>query len=249
MQKFYFLPILFLLVVWGVDSNSQTVAVAANMKPAFEEIYQNFKQLHPESIRIVYGSSGNLASQISQGAPFDLFIAADEAYPLRLYKDGKTLSQGVVYAMGHLVLLRNTQQESVSSNSDPIATLLKRANRILIANPELSPYGAAAIQYLKAHALWDTVNAKLVFGENISIATMYVSSGAVDIGFTSLSLAKSLGVAKSTKYVDLDGEGTLINQRMVLIKGAPKLVVSFYDYLQSSAAKSILIKHGYSIPE
>ena len=249
MQKFYLVPILFLLVLWGVDSHSQTVAVAANMKPAFEEIYQGFKQSHPESIRIVYGSSGNLATQIRQGAPFHLFIAADEVYPLRLYQDGKALSQGVVYAIGHLVLLLNVKGDPKSSDPlDPTASLLKSASKISIANPELAPYGAAAVRYLKTHKLWDLVKDRLVFGENISIATMYVSSGAVDVGFTSLSLAQSSEVAKTSRYINLDGKDTLISQRMVLIKGAPKVVMSLYDYLQSPAAKSILIKHGYSIP-
>ena len=230
------------------QAQTVTVAVAANMKPAFEEIYQGFKQSHPESIRIVYGSSGNLATQILQGAPFSLFIAADEGYPLRLYKEGITLDQGAVYAIGHLVLLLNSQSKSkVSDVPEQIAALLKRANKISIANPELAPYGAAASQYLQTRHLWDAVKGKLVFGENISIATMYVSSGAVDVGFTSLSLAKSLEVAKTTEYVHLDGADTLISQRMVLTKGAPKVALSLYQYLQSPAAKSILIKHGYSI--
>ena len=231
------------------QAQTATVAVAANMKPAFEEIYQGFKQSHPESIRIVYGSSGNLATQILQGAPFSLFIAADEGYPLRLYKEGITLDQGAVYAIGHLVLLLNSKSKpKVSDVPEQIASLLKRANKISIANPELAPYGAAASQYLQTRHLWDAAKGKLVFGENISIATMYVSSGAVDVGFTSLSLAKSLEVAKTTQYVHLDGADTLISQRMVLTKGAPKVVLSLYEYLQSPAAKSILIKHGYSIP-
>lgn len=231
------------------QAQTATVAVAANMKPAFEEIYQGFKQSHPESIRIVYGSSGNLATQILQGAPFSLFIAADEACPLRLYKEGITLDQGAVYAIGHLVLLLNSKSKpKVSDVPEQIASLLKRANKISIANPELAPYGAAASQYLQTRHLWDAAKGKLVFGENISIATMYVSSGAVDVGFTSLSLAKSLEVAKTTQYVHLDGADTLISQRMVLTKGAPKVVLSLYEYLQSPAAKSILIKHGYSIP-
>ena len=231
------------------QAQTATVAVAANMKPAFEEIYQGFKQSHPESIRIVYGSSGNLATQILQGAPFSLFIAADEAYPLCLYKEGITLDQGAVYAIGHLVLLLNSKSKpKVSDVPEQIASLLKRANKISIANPELAPYGAAASQYLQTRHLWDAAKGKLVFGENISIATMYVSSGAVDVGFTSLSLAKSLEVAKTTQYVHLDGADTLISQRMVLTKGAPKVVLSLYEYLQSPAAKSILIKHGYSIP-
>ena len=231
------------------QAQTATVAVAANMKPAFEEIYQGFKQSHPESIRIVYGSSGNLATQIRQGAPFSLFIAADETYPLRLYKEGITLDQGAAYAIGHLVLLLNSQSKpKVSDVPEQIASLLKRANKISIANPELAPYGAAASQYLQTRHLWDAAKGKLVFGENISIATMYVSSGAVDVGFTSLSLAKSLEVAKTTQYFHLDGADTLISQRMVLTKGAPKVVLSLYEYLQSPAAKSILIKHGYSIP-
>ncbi len=231
------------------QAQSVTVAVSANMKLAFEEIYQGFKQSHPESIRIVYGSSGNLASQIRQGAPFNLLIAADDSFPLRLHQEGLTLDEGVIYAIGHLVLVfRAEGSTKLNGSPEQIATLLKRANKISIAKPELAPYGSAAVQYLKARHLWELVKGKLVFGENISIATMYVSSGAVDVGFTSLSLARSVEITKTTQYINLDGENTLISQRMVLTKGAPKAAVSLYEYLQSPAAKSILIKHGYSTP-
>ena len=166
-----------------------------------------------------------------------------------MYREGITLDQGTVYAIGHLVLLFNSKSKPKFSDiPEQISSLLKMANKISIANPELAPYGAAASQYLQNRHLWDVAKSKIVFGENISIATMYVSSGAVDVGFTSLSLAKSMEVAKTTQYVHLNGADTLVSQRMVLMKGAPKIVLSLYEYLKSPAAKSILIKHGYSIP-
>jgi molybdate transport system substrate-binding protein len=124
-----------------------------------------------------------------------------------------------------------------------------KANKIAIAKPELAPYGKAAVEYLKAEGLWDLAKDKLVYGDNIGIATTYVLAGAADIGFTALSLAKSPEVMKETSFLLVSSKlYAPIKQRMVLIKGAPPEAVSLYQFMQSTLAKSILHKYGYSTP-
>ncbi|MBU3620820.1 molybdate ABC transporter substrate-binding protein [Polynucleobacter sp. CS-Odin-A6] len=233
-----------------------TIAVASNLKPAFEEIFKGFKQTYPQgqSMRIVYGSSANLASQMRQGAPYDLFIAADESYPLRLVEAGLTRDRGVIYAVGHLALITNavaTTTTGLSLNADPesIKALLRSAKKIAIANPDLAPYGKASVQYLQAIKIWGDVQDRLIFAENISIATVYVSTGAAKVGITALSLAKSPELSTKIQYVALpDALYAPIQQRMVLRRDPAPSAVALYDYLQGAVAKQVLANNGYSIP-
>jgi molybdate transport system substrate-binding protein len=130
-----------------------------------------------------------------------------------------------------------------------IAKAIGKANKIAIAKPELAPYGRAAVQYLKAEGLWDLAKDKLVYADNIGAATTYVMSGAADIGFTALSLAKAPEVSKQTSFLLVDtGLYEPIKQRMVLIKGAPQESVDLYRFIQGPQAKSILLRYGYTTP-
>jgi molybdate transport system substrate-binding protein len=227
-----------------------TVAVAANMKDAYAEIALAFRANDKLETRVVFGSSGNFAAQIMNGAPFNLFIAADERFPLELYKNGKTVDEGVVYAIGKLVLIAKTSSGiKLIDNKADIAKAITQANKVSIAKPELAPYGKAAVEYLKTEGLWDLAKDKLVYGDNIGVATTYVVSGAADLGFTALSLAKSPEVAKETSMVLLNSKSyEPIKQRMVLIKGAPVGAQDMYQFMQGSQAKAILTKYGYTAP-
>jgi molybdate transport system substrate-binding protein len=231
-------------------AQSTTIAVAANLKDAFAEILTAFKPSSAPAIRVVYGSSGNLSTQIMNGAPFSLFIAADEHFPLELYKNGKTVDEGAIYAIGKLAIIAKTSSGiSLLGGKSGIAQAISKANKVAIAKPELAPYGKAAVDYLKGQGLWDLAKDKLVYADNIGSATAYVMSGAADIGFTALSLAKSPEVAKQIQFVLLDdGLYQPIKQRMVLIKGAPQEAVDLYRFMQESQAKSILNKYGYITP-
>jgi len=227
-----------------------TVAVAANMKDAFGEIASAFKATGKAEMRVVYGSSGNFTAQIMNGAPFNLFIAADERFPLELYKNGKTMNEGSVYAIGKLALIAKTSSGiELHDSKTEISKAIMKANKIAIAKPELAPYGKAAMEYLKAEGLWDLAKDKLVYGDNIGLATTYVVTGAADIGFTALSLAKSPEVTKTTRFVLLSSKlYEPIQQRMVLIKGAPQEAQDLYQFMQGQQAKSILQKYGYTTP-
>jgi molybdate transport system substrate-binding protein len=227
-----------------------TVAVAANMKDAFGEIASAFKATGKAEMRVVYGSSGNFTAQIMNGAPFNLFIAADERFPLELYKNGKTMNEGSAYAIGKLALIAKTSSGiELHDSKTEISKAIMKANKIAIAKPELAPYGKAAMEYLKAEGLWDLAKDKLVYGDNIGLATTYVVTGAADIGFTALSLAKSPEVTKTTRFVLLSSKlYEPIQQRMVLIKGAPQEAQDLYQFMQGQQAKSILQKYGYTTP-
>jgi molybdate transport system substrate-binding protein len=184
------------------------------------------------------------------GAPFSLFIAADEQFPLELFKNGKTVDDGSVYAIGKLVIITKTSSgiHLLDGRAD-IAKAISKANKVAIAKPELAPYGRAAVQYLKAEGLWDLAKDKLVYADNIGAATTYVASGAADLGFTAFSLAKSPELLKQTSYVAVDTKMyEPIKQRMVLIKGAPQEAQDLYRFMQGPKAKAILQKYGYSTP-
>jgi len=227
-----------------------TIAVAANMKDAFSEINVAFKAASNADLRVVYGSSGNFSAQIMNGAPFKLLISADENFPLELYKQGKTVDDGVVYAIGKLALIsKNSAGIRLVDNKSELIKAINKANKIAIAKPELAPYGRAAVEYLKGEGLWSIAKDKLIYADNVGIATMYVVTGAADLGFTALSLAKSAEIAKETSFVLLNSNlYEPIKQRMVLIKGAPREAISLYQFMQSPQAKLILQKYGYSTP-
>jgi molybdate transport system substrate-binding protein len=233
-----------------VFAQQATIAVAANMKDAFTEINTAFKAAGNPDIRIVYGSSGNFTAQIMNGAPFNLFISADEYFPIELFRRGKAIDQGVVYATGKLAIIsKNSAGISLTDSKSELIKVISKANKIAIAKPELAPYGKAAIEYLKAEGLWDIAKDKLIYGDNIGIATMYVVTGAADLGFTALSLAKSAEVAKDTNFILVNNKlYEPIKQRVVLIKGAPREATTLYQFMQSPQAKLILQKYGYSTP-
>ena len=228
-----------------------SVAVAANMKDAFTEIQAAFKATGKSEMRVVYGSSGNFTTQIMNGAPFNLFISADEKFPLELYKNGKTVDAGKVYAIGRIVFIsKNSSGIELSKDKAQLASAITKANKIAIAKPQLAPYGRAAIEFMKAEGLWDLAKDKLVYGDNIGAATMFVATGAADVGFTALSLAQSPEVAKQTNYVLVsDKLYEPIMQRMVLIKGAPQEAIDLYRFMQTVKAREILAKYGYGAPQ
>jgi molybdate transport system substrate-binding protein len=245
-----FILSLLLFLSQGVFAQQATIAVAANMKDAFTEINTAFKAAGNPDIRIVYGSSGNFTAQIMNGAPFNLFISADEYFPIELFRRGKAIDQGVVYATGKLAIIsKNSAGISLTDSKSELIKCISKANKIAIAKPELAPYGKAAIEYLKAEGLWDIAKDKLIYGDNIGITTMYVVTGAADLGFTALSLAKSAEVTKDTNFILLNNKlYEPIKQRMVLIKGAPREATTLYQFMQSPQAKLILQKYGYSTP-
>jgi len=238
------------LITGLAHAQATFVVVAANMKDAFTEIQNQFQKENKGELKVIYGSSGNFASQIMNGAPFHLFISADEQYPLELFKKGKTINEGTVYAIGKLALIANKGKGiALDGSKGKMADAIKKANKIALAKPELAPYGRASVEYLKANNLWELANSKIVYADNIAMAAMFVTTGSADVGFTALSIAKSPSVARQISSVELNDGYQPIKQRMVLIKNATPDAVRLYEFMQAPKAKEILMAHGYQIAQ
>ena len=245
-----FLSLVTVFFVSLANAQQATVVVAANVKPAMEEIYQQYKMAGGQDLRIIYGSSGNFARQIQQGAPFNLFVSADESFPIALHRQGLTVDEGKVYAIGRLALIAHQSRKiKLSLNPLELKKIIEDTNKIAIAKPDTAPYGKAAIDFLNALGLYESAKNKIVFGENISSATMFVTSGSAGIGLTAYSLAKSKEVMQVADHLLIpESFHEPIKQRMVLLKNPPKPAVDFYNHLQSAKAKDVLRLHGYSAP-
>ena len=245
-----FLALIFFSISLSVIASPPTVVVAANMKPAMEEIYQQYKSATGQKFRIIYGASGNLTRQIQQGAPFNLFVSADENFPLALSKDGFTVDEGKVYAIGRLAMIANKGKGiKLSLKEDDLQKIITSANKVALAKPDIAPYGKAAVEFLTKMGLINLAKEKFAYGENISSATNFVVVGAAPIGFTAYSLAISKEVARDADHLLIpENLHEPIRQRMVLIKNPPQSVVDFYNYLQSPHAKAIIKAHGYAVP-
>jgi molybdate transport system substrate-binding protein len=245
-----FLSLATVFFVSLANAQQATVVVAANMKPAMEEIYQQYKMAGGQDLRIIYGSSGNFARQIQQGAPFHLFVSADESFPKALHRQGLTVDEGKVYAIGRLALIAHKSKKiKLSLNPVELKKIIDDTNKIAIAKPDTAPYGKAAIDFLNALGLYESAKNKIVFGENISSATMFVTSGSAGIGLTAYSLGKSKEVMQIADHLLIpENFHEPIKQRMVLLKNPPKPVVDFYAHLQSAKAKDVLRLHGYTAP-
>jgi len=245
-----FLALIFFSVSLSVIASPPTVVVASNMKPAMEEIYQQYKSATGQEFRIIYGASGNLTRQIQQGAPFNLFVSADENFPLALSKDGFTVDEGKVYAIGRLAMIANKGKGiKLSLKEDDLQKIITSANKVALAKPDIAPYGKAAVEFLTKMGLINLAKEKFAYGENISLATNFVVVGAAPVGFTAYSLAISKEVARDANYLLIpENLHEPIRQRMVLIKNPPLSVVDFYNYLQSPRAKVIIRAHGYTAP-
>lgn len=233
-----------------LKAQTPTVAVAANMKPAMEEIYAAYRQAGGAELRIIYGASGHFMRQIQQGAPFHVFISADEGFPLALFKEGFTLDEGRVYAIGRLALIvPQSSGVKLSLKPQDLKKIIIQSNKVAIAKPELAPYGRAAVEFLNQMDLMDVTRDKLVYGENISMATQFVATGAAQVGFTAYSLAQANELKNSITYLLIpDTLHGPIRQRMVLMKNSPKSAQDFYGYLQSQSARTIIQSHGYAVP-
>jgi len=229
------------------------VAAASDLQFALADIAAAFRRDTGTEIRLAFGSSGNFRTQIAQGAPFELFLSADEAYVEALAAEGRTVDRGVRYATGRLVLF-------VPSGSplalDPTLADVKAAGadgrlaRFAIANPEHAPYGRAAREALQRAGAWDAVASRLVLGENVSQAAQFATSGAAQGGIFAYSLALSPAVAGKGRYALLPaGSHAPLHQRMVLVKGAGEAARAFYGYLQQPAARAAFRRYGFVLPD
>ncbi len=233
-----------------VNAVPLTVAVAANMKYAFDDLAVEFKNETGIEVQGVFASSGKITSQVKNGAPFDVFISADTEYPEALYKDGLAVTKPKVYVYGVLVLW--TTKDFDLSKGLSLLTDAK-VQKIAIANPKAAPYGRAAIQALESVKLSTAAQPKLVYGESITQTTQFVDSGAADIGFIAKSIVLAPEMAGKGKWVEVQkGSYEPIAQAVVVLKhGAETQSESahkFVDFMFTPKARAIFEKYGYGLP-
>jgi molybdate transport system substrate-binding protein len=230
-----------------------TVAAAADLKFALEEVAAQFEKDTRQKIRLVFSSSGTFLSQLLQGAPFHLYMSADEAFVFKLADAGKTRDRGRLYAYGRIgIIVPNGSPLKADSELKDLAAALQdgRLQRFAIANPEHAPYGARAREVLTALGLWDAIKPKLVYGENIAQTAQFATSGSTQGGIIALSLAKAPAVAALGSFALLPERlHQPLAQRMVLLKDAPDAVVAFYDYLAAPTAQAIMSRYGFTMPK
>lgn len=232
---------------------SPVVAAAASLRFALPEAAQSFGRETGLSVRLSFASSGNLTRQIRQGAPFSLFLSADEDYVMMLSRDGHTADAGVLYALGRLaVFAPNGSPVEVDARLSGLKEALRRGEvqRFAIANPEHAPYGRAARDALRHAGVWDEIAPKLVLGENVSQAAQFALSGSCEAALIAQSLAMAPGFAgRGGSSVLPAAWHQALRQRMVLLPGAGEAARAFYGYLQSAAARRIFARHGFAVPK
>ena len=229
-----------------------TVAAAADLSAALPEIVAKYKSQTGQNVALTFGASGNLSTQIRNGAPFDVFFSADEEYPKQLIADGLADQDTLYrYAVGQLVLWVPNDVPVDVQKLGMQALLDPAVKKISIANPQHAPYGRAAEAALKHEGIYDRVSSRLVVGENISQAAQFVESGNAQAGLLALSHALQPAMKSKGRYwtVPLDSYPTLNQAAVVLSRSKQqKAARKFLEFLRGPAAGAVLADYGFSLP-
>ncbi len=236
--------------VAAADRSPVSVAAAANLKPALEELERAFEAQHPGvDVRVTYGASGAFFAQIESGAPFDLFFSADREYPAKLVA-ARLANDEVVYAIGRLALWvpdgspLDIEGRGLAGLADPAV------RRIAIANPAVAPYGRAAEAALRAAGILDAVAPKLVLGTSVAQAAQFAGSGAADAALLPRSVASSPALAAGRCVPVPDTLHPPIEQSAVVLGGAraPALARDLLGFVRGAEGQRVLARHGYAPP-
>ncbi|CAN5448200.1 molybdate ABC transporter substrate-binding protein [soil metagenome] len=227
------------------------IAAAADLASCIAELNEGFaKTVGGAEVRTSTGSSGNFFAQIKNGAPFDVFLSADMDYPRELAKgrfaDPSTLE---VYAHGQLLMW--TVNPALDLNAGLNLLSDPKVRHIAIANPEVAPYGRAARAVLQQAGVWDSVKAKLVFGENVAQAAHFVDTGNAEVGFVGIAHVKSSKNPSGRAWPVPAALQPLMEQgAIVTTKGSGNpLSLKYMDYLRTDGGRAILRKCGFALPE
>jgi molybdate transport system substrate-binding protein len=248
-QSLLALVVLALAAASPAHAEKITIAAASDLKFAMDEIVTNFKKNNPDdAVDVAYGSSGKLHTQIQQDAPYALFFSADIGFPRELEKSGLAASEVKPYAFGRIVLwstTRDATKMTLESLADPSIT------RVAIANPKHAPYGKRAEEALRASGLWEKVEPKLVYGENIAQTAQFVQTGNAQVGIIALALAVNPELASQGGYWLIpDSLHAPLEQGYVVTKrgGDSGLANRFADYMGSGPARDVMVKYGFVLP-
>ena len=242
------------LLVLGVALPAQaapfTVAIAANLKYVFDDLAAEFKKETGIEAQSVLNASGKIATQIRQGAPFDVFLSADMEFPEGLYKEGFAVTPAKPYAYGVLVLW---SQKDIDLGKGVAGLVEPAVGKIAIANPKVAPFGKQALNAMAFYKVKGALEPKLVYGESITQVSQYVDTKTVDVGFSAKSIVIAPETAGKGKWVAVPEESyEPIAQGMVILKhgieNQPDAARKFYGFVQSAKAREIFAQYGYKLP-
>ncbi len=246
-MKRVFLVFSLLLYSAALFGQNLRVAVAANLQGVIKVLANDFKEKTGIEIEPIAGSSGNLATQIKNGAPFDVFLSADISFPEGLFTEGFATKAPEVYAYGSLVIV--STQDIGFENWERLL-LTPGINKIAIANPKIAPYGKAAEEALTKKGIWTDIQTKIVQGESIAQVNTYILTGVADVGFSTQSLIKDAEGKTKLYWKLIDSQiYTPIKQGIVIMKATRQTANAekFYRYILSADAKKILKAYGYGV--
>ncbi|MCF6192992.1 MAG: molybdate ABC transporter substrate-binding protein [Kangiellaceae bacterium] len=244
-----------LLLCANGQAKTLHIATASNFLETARKIADEFEAQSEHSVRVSSGSSGKLFLQISNGAPFDLFLSADVEKPSLLIKDKLALADSLQsYAHGRLVIWFKNCDVSLSLYQLTGNSI----DKIAIANPKLAPYGLASKQFLIKQKLWSRVQPKLVQPENISQVSQLVKIGVVDAAFISASHIRGLGLESSNCLLRLDNTDDPANlgyppidQQLVIISTSKNIPLArdFIRFMQTNKVHTLIKNMGYLVPD
>ena len=230
------------------------VAAAASLRHVFPALIRAWSAAGGAPPEVSFGSSGNLYRQISQGAPFDLFLSADEEQALKLVRAGRTEGRGTVYGVGRLVLLvpRHSRLAPDASLEDLGRAIGEgRLRRFAIANPAHAPYGRAAREALVRAELWARLSKKgyLLLAENAAQAVQFTLTHGADGGLAPHALALTERISRKARHALIDASmHRPITQRMVLLSRAGDKARALYRFLAGPEARPVFERFGFAVP-
>ena len=227
-----------------------SIAAASDLNFAIKEIISGFERSTGNKVKLSLGSSGNFYAQISNGAPFEVFLSADASYPEKLESSGKA-EKGTTftYAIGKIVLWvpNGSKVDVISSKMQSLTD--PSIKKIAIANPDHAPYGKAAVAAMQHAGIYDRVKAKLVLGENISQTAQFVQSGTANAGIIAMSLAMSDSMRRTGRFWEIPPDMYVpLTQTAVVLKGASPAAHAFVDGLRRPESRQIFKRYGFAEP-
>lgn len=222
------------------------VAVASNFAPVLEKLAAAFEQQSGHSISIISGASGQHYTQIINGAPYDVFLSADDERPALLLQQGRGIDNSVfTYAIGQLVLWSADAQ---LVDAEGAVLQAGKFDHIALANPKLAPYGAAAEQVLRDLDVWDALQRKIVMGENITQTLQFVATGNAELGFIARSqwLETDAEHKGSVWEIPLALYKPIVQQGVLLRETAA--ATELKNFLQGESARAVIEDAGYAVP-
>ena len=250
------LAVTFVLPIAGTGAAAQAeppiVAAAASLRHVFPELMRAWARTGGIRPEVSFGSSGNLYRQISQGAPFDIFLSADEEQVLKLVRSERTEGEGAVYGVGRLALLVPRHSRlALDASLDDLRHAVGdgRLRRLAIANPAHAPYGRAAREALRRAAVWPRLEERLLLAENAAQAVQFALTGGADGGLVPYTLALTERVSHEARHVLIAASmHRPITHRMVLLPHSGAQARELFRFLAGPAAGRIFKRFGFSVP-